>query len=372
MGAWPPAGQSQPGQHPPGHQWPSGRRRSADALDALCDWAGRAVMGPLLHTLPRGLGEAASLVLVPVGPLGMVPWHAARLPGAAPEGPYSTHGAPQAPHRSYGSHGSRGASYRTDAPHGTRSPRAPRYACQEARISYIPSARLLCEVAARPAPPATGPGPSGGRPALVVGDPTGDLRNAAAEARAIRGAFCPDAPLLDERTGTPEAVLRWLRRQRGGLLHLACHGRVEHGERHTAHLALAGGRLTAEELAEDGGRFPGPELVVLAACSTNVSGRGYDEAYSLATAFLVAGARSVLGSLWPVPDEATSLLMYMAHHYLHTEGLRPGAALRRAQLWMLDERRVTPPQMPAGLAERARYIDRDDLAGWAGFTHLGW
>ncbi|MFF8815437.1 CHAT domain-containing protein [Streptomyces pactum] len=339
----PAAVRGRPAPHPPTRdmgtwstaaaaQQPGRRGTMVAALGALCDWAGPVVMDPLLRALPRGSDGSVSVVLVPVGVLGMVPWHAGRLPGAGP-----------------------GAT-------------GPRHACQEARISYIPSARLLCEVAARPAPPV----PAGGRPALVVGDPTRNLGNAAAEARAIHGVFCPDAPLLDHRTGTPEAVLRWLRRQHGGLLHLACHGHVRHGERHSAHLSLAGGELTAEELTEGADRFPGPDLVVLAACSTNVSGRGYDEAYSLATAFLAAGARSVLGSLWTVPDEATSLLMYMAHHYLHAERQRPGAALRRAQLWMLDERRVAPPGMPADLAERARHIDRDDLTGWAGFTHLGW
>ncbi|WP_431042055.1 CHAT domain-containing protein [Streptomyces sp. P1-3] len=311
---------------------PAGRARprlaGRAALERLCDWAGEAVMGPLLAALPRAFGRAPSVVLVPVGALGMVPWHAARTAGR----------------------------------------RGVRHACQDAQISYLPSARLLCELAARPAPPAT----ATGRRSLVVGDPTGNLRHAAEEAAAIRAAFCPEAELLDDRTGTPEAVWDWLRRQRGGLLHLACHGVVRHGERHSSYLALAGGRLTAEELTEGADRYPDLGLVVLAACSTNVSGRGYDEAYSLATAFLVAGARSVLGSLWTVPDEATSLLMYMAHHFMHRAGLAPGAALRRAQLWMLDGGREVPAGMPRELADRVPFIDARDLAGWAGFTHLGW
>ncbi|MFD0429574.1 CHAT domain-containing protein [Streptomyces zhihengii] len=124
----------------------------------------------------------------------------------------------------------------------------------------------------------------------------------------------------------------------------------------------------------DGGasRLRDLELVVLAACRTNVSGHGYDEAYSLSTAFLVAGARSVVGSLWPVPDDATSLLMYMTHHYLSREGLPPGSALRRAQLWMLDTGRQAPPGMPTDMVARVGDIKADDLVGWAGFTHLGW
>ncbi|MDT3396580.1 CHAT domain-containing protein [Streptomyces sp. B1866] len=318
------------GGPPPGHgpapvPAPPAPDQARAALERLCDWAGEAVTGPLLAQLPRRPGRVPSLVLVPMGALGMVPWHAARA--------------------------------------GGRRGRA-RYACEDALVSYAPSARLLCEVAARP--------PAGPGQALVVGDPTGDLRHAGEEADAIHRVFHPGGDRMDHRTGTPAAVTGWLARRRGGTLHLACHGVVEQGERHSAYLALAGGRLAAEELTESAGRYAGLELVVLAACRTNVSGRGYDEAYSLATAFLVAGTRSVLGSLWPVPDEATSLLMYMAHHHMNRDGMPPGQALRAAQLWMLDPGRAAPADMPPRLAARVPLIKADDLAGWAGFTHLGW
>ncbi|MDQ0597903.1 hypothetical protein QF037_002248 [Streptomyces canus] len=295
---------------------------SRAALERLCDWAGTAVMEPLLKHLPRGYGRVPSVVLVPMAELGAVPWHAARLPG-----------------------------------------RGRRHACQEADVSYLPSARLLCEVAARPA--------ARTRQALVVGNPTRDLHHAGEEAEAIHRAFHPDGDILGPGTATPAAVTDWLHRQRGGLLHLACHGVVRQGERHSAYLALSGGQLAAEDLTEGARRFPDLELVVLAACRTNVSGRGYDEAYSLSTAFLVAGARSVIGSLWPVPDEATSLLMYMTHHFMSRDGMPPGPALRSAQLWMLDDRRRPPPGMPARLQDRVRRISGADLTSWAGFTHLG-
>ncbi|MEU3447320.1 CHAT domain-containing protein [Streptomyces thermolilacinus] len=299
------------------------------ALERLCDWAGRTVMEPLLKRLPRRLGGVPSLVLVPMAELGLVPWHAARVAG--------------------------------------RRGRL-RYACQDVRVSYVPSARLLCEVAARPATAR----PGDARQALVVGNPTHDLPHAGEEARAVHAEFHPGGLLLGPDEATPAAVADWLRRQRGGLLHLACHGVVRPGERHSAYLELAGGRLAAEELTEGTDRYGGLGVVLLAACRTSVSGHGYDEAYSLATAFLVAGARSVIGSLWPVPDEATSLLMYMTHHYMSREGRSPGQALRAAQAWMLDERREAPPGMPAALLPRVRRIDATDPTGWAGFTHLGW
>lgn len=332
---------------PPAHLPPPLRTQ----LDRLCGWAWHAAVKPLLDALdaldapgrrgPRPSDAAAGpgprLVLVPMGTLGLVPWHAAWSEG----------------------------------PEGRR-----RYALAEAEISYAASARLLCEVAARPAVPHTGA-------ALVVGDPTGDLRYAGEEADAVQRVFYPRGQFLGRRAGgdgtgpgTPREVVSWLTRDGGddgAVLHLACHAAVTPSARRSSHLSLYGGELSAEELTEavGAGRRGRLGLVLLAACRSHVSGHGHNEAYSLATAFLVAGARSVVGSLWPVPDDATSVLMFMAHHYLRAEGEPPARALRRAQLWMVDPDRVLPPTLPASLAFRARRVDPDDLSAWAGFTHLG-
>lgn len=301
-------------------------------LDRLCGWAWYAAMRPLLEALEMPAGRLPRLVLVPMGKLGLVPWHAAWQPGG---------------------------------------PRGRQYALQAAEISYAASARLLCQVAARPAAEHTGA-------ALIVGNPTGDLRHAGEEADAVQRAFYPRARYLGRRTtgptdgpGTPGEVLRWLRETPydGAVLHLACHASVAENARRSAYLALHDGPLAAEEITGAGGDRLG--LVLLAACRSHVSGRGHNEAYSLATAFLTAGARSVVGSLWPVPDEATSVLMFLTHHFLRTHGEPPARALRRAQLWMLNPDRELPPGLPGFLAERARRIDPHDLSAWAGFTHLG-
>ncbi|MFF0203720.1 CHAT domain-containing protein [Streptomyces sp. NPDC005017] len=320
---------------------PGARRRvERHALEAVCDWASHAVTEPLLaHLRAQGATRPPRVVLVPMGALAAVPWHAART--RAPGGPY-------------------------------------RYAVQDAVLSYAASARLFCEVMGRAPVPLDGP-------ALVVGNPTGDLPHAGREAAALHTAFYRAAPYLGRPTagpatgcGTPAELLGWLRLRSlspGGVLHLACHAEVLPGSAaRTSQLHLAGGTLAAEQLTEHAQRRDRPArlgLVSLAACTTHVSGRGYDEAFSLSTAFLVDGARSVLGSLWPVPDEATSYLMFMVHHYLHAEGARPAAALRLAQLWMLDPDRRAPRTMPPELAAQVRSVNPDDLRGWAGFTHLG-
>jgi CHAT domain-containing protein len=91
---------------------------------------------------------------------------------------------------------------------------------------------------------------------------------------------------------------------------------------------------------------------------------------TLATAFLAAGAATVVGARWEIRDEHTSVLMYMFHHYLLRENLPPADALRSAPLWMFDPRRGVPAEMPEAL--RARVSQRlARVIFWAGFTHQG-
>jgi len=86
------------------------------------------------------------------------------------------------------------------------------------------------------------------------------------------------------------------------------------------------------------------ELVVLSACETGlgkeVTGEGLE---GLTRAFMYAGARRVVVSLWNVNDKATASLMQR----LYTEMLRsnktPAAALRAAQIEMLRTRQWQSP-----------------------------
>jgi len=243
-----------------------------------------------------------------------------------------------------------------------------RYAVEHAVISYAISGRAFTETAREPARDV--------KSVLVVGDPTGDLPFAGVEARAIRQAFYPGGLFLGraERSGTPEQVLDWIAAAAPGpsLLHLACHGQADPAHPADACLRLAGGTLTARRLLE-ASRTAELEIerVFLAACATGSTGAQHDEAFSLATAFLSAGARTVFGSLWRVPDTETSLLMFLVHHYLNAGGRTPAEALNQAQRWMLDPLRKPPAEMPP---ELLRHCDSPRLAeprSWAAFTHQG-
>jgi CHAT domain-containing protein len=77
-------------------------------------------------------------------------------------------------------------------------------------------------------------------------------------------------------------------------------------------------------------RLPG-SLVILSACESAtgrlVPGEG---PLSLSRAFLQAGAGAVLGTLWPVGDEAAAQLMEAFHANL-ARNQPPAAALREAK-----------------------------------------
>ena len=84
------------------------------------------------------------------------------------------------------------------------------------------------------------------------------------------------------------------------------------------------------------------DLVVLSGCDTGLgwtlsSGQ---EFMGLRWAFMEAGARSVVASLWEIPDEATARLMATFYDRLIRNGFKPGAALREAQLAGLQDDRA--------------------------------
>jgi CHAT domain-containing protein len=99
------------------------------------------------------------------------------------------------------------------------------------------------------------------------------------------------------------------------------------------------GYLTAEEVGWlDLSRV---DLVVLSACETGLgrpqSGEGL---LGLRRALLGAGARTVISSLWNVPDENTSRLMEDFYRNLWERHLPRGEALRTAQLALLERNRA--------------------------------
>jgi CHAT domain-containing protein len=135
------------------------------------------------------------------------------------------------------------------------------------------------------------------------------------------------------------------------------------------------GILTALEVTElDLG---GVELAVLSACESGLGQvAGGEGLLGLQRAFQVAGAKSVMASLWKVDDEWTRRLMERFYEHLWQKKMSKLEALRQAQLWMLREgpqrgsgaqRPVDPNKLKAAQPDQAR---RPPLF-WASFVLSG-
>jgi CHAT domain-containing protein len=75
------------------------------------------------------------------------------------------------------------------------------------------------------------------------------------------------------------------------------------------------------------------DLVVLSACQTGVGKQIRGEGLiALTRGFTYAGAASVVASLWKVDDEATKILMEEFYKQMFRNGLKPAAALQKAQV----------------------------------------
>lgn len=203
-------------------------------------------------------------------------------------------------------------------------------------VSVAPSLASLAAVAKAPGDTAH---------AIVVGDPTtdaslhlGPLGGAAAEARSVADALKKaglDTALLLHQDATEAALRNHVQAVR--VVHFACHATVQQtASASCLFLAPAppdDGMLLPEEIADL--RFDGA-LVVLAACQSGLGRTTADGVLGLGHAFLRAGARAVVLSLWRVSDEATALLMETLYGALlgqaaDADKLDVAGALRLAQ-----------------------------------------
>jgi CHAT domain-containing protein len=201
-----------------------------------------------------------------------------------------------------------------------------RYLIEDVALSVAPSASavLLKRQAAALAP------------VLVIGDPhdAGDasLPEAAREAEVI-AAMYGSSTLLENENATRSRFVAGARTS--GLIHYAGHAESDATDPFGAlHLAAdrpheTGDLDTTAIAALHLERAP---LVVLAACGTMRGESGHVEGMpSIARAFLAAGARGVIGTLWEVDDDAAAPLFRRLHLELRN-GATPSAALRTAQI----------------------------------------
>ncbi len=217
--------------------------------------------------------------------------------------------------------------------------------------------------------------PSEARPGLALADPVlpdqaeqraaerawpiasgirlGTLPRARQEARAVKRYLGPESRLRIGRDAT-ESFLKNTDLTRFGLLHLAAHAVVDEQNPDRSAVVLSAGAASEDgllQVREIGELRLGGSVVALSACRTAsgavLSGEGV---LGLARAFFQAGARTVVGSLWPLRDDEAARIFSDFYRGIG-EGESVAGALRRAQVEALQN------GMPAN--------------AWAGLVVLG-
>lgn len=163
-----------------------------------------------------------------------------------------------------------------------------------------------------------------------LGDASLNLPFAEKEAERIRWTF-PEAKVLTGR----EATESWLATNIAeyAIIHVACHGEYDPNMPLLSAVRLSGdtkndGKLTAQEIF---GLNLNADLVALSACQTGLGHLSNgDDIVGLNRAFVYAGTRQILSSLWRVDDVATAVLI--KHFYRNLKGRSRADALRQAQL----------------------------------------
>jgi CHAT domain-containing protein len=286
-------------------------RLKRGALRAASGDLGRLLLGPVASAIAR----AERVVVVPDGPLHLIPFAALQEPGRA------------------------------------------RYLVEARPLHVVASATVFAELRKRPRdaarrsmvafgdPDYTAARSGAVAPAVVTraaerGLGLVPLPAARREVRELAGLF-PDASVFVGRDATEEAAKTSL--PNGGLIHFACHGLAREDAPLDSALALtlpgggAAGRdnglLQAWEVFEQV-RLDA-DLVTLSACGSALGGEMSGEGVlGLTRAFQYAGARSVLSTLWTVNDESTALLMNRFYAELK-RGRSKDEALRAAQRALL-------------------------------------
>lgn len=308
-------------------------RRTIQRQDDTFIEPARHLYDLLLAPAAAELRRARVVYIVPEGDLFLVPFET--LIERAPRREASDPAPPQ-PREDAAAMKTRGV---RPAPAASRSAGRPalagiRYSLSDAVVQYGPSASVLAALDSTVTWAADGP------PSLfAIGDPEtqghfAPLPDAAAEAQRI-GALFPagrrqvllgEAAREDSVSAAPLARYQYL--------HFATHGVVDSLVSERSHLVLCSappgdGELQVPEIERLDLRA---RLAVLSACDTGlgsvVSGEGV---MGLARAFLIAGSRAVVVSLWSVQDRSTAVLMEAMYADLIQHQQPAGRALAQAK-----------------------------------------
>ncbi|MGM0576323.1 MAG: CHAT domain-containing protein [Myxococcota bacterium] len=176
------------------------------------------------------------------------------------------------------------------------------------------------------------------RKMLVLCDPRGDLLGSYYEGVTLRDRLDAERHRLTVDLRSTEVGAGEIKRilREYDVIHYAGHAEAWPERPWDSGWLVHDGVLTAAEILDLAGGRPFPELVFANACRSgrveaSLLPRDTGEAvYSLASAFLLAGVRHYVGTLWDVPDEAASHFS-LAYYEALLGGATHGRAMARAR-----------------------------------------
>jgi hypothetical protein len=217
--------------------------------------------------------------------------------------------------------------------------------------SYIPSVRGLSYARSRGARDA-----SGGTLVVPVPDAPGTptLAFVSAETDAVKDCI-PDATVLARPTRS--AVMQALPSH--SIVHFSCHGHADMSDPAGGQLILYDHQANPLTVADIGALQIDASLAYLSACeTTRTSPALANEAVHITGAFHLAGYRHVIGTLWPVSDEASVEVASDFYRHLTRSGTQPVNTGRAALALHHAIRRL-------------RKQTREAPFLWAPYTHTG-
>lgn len=171
---------------------------------------------------------------------------------------------------------------------------------------------------------------------LVMGDPKGEFVFSREEAEEVSKIVGSNA--LTSQKATWETFVDKSPKVKG--IHLACHGIFVPDNPMASFVEFADKCATARDIF---GLELNADLVVLSACETGMCTLRFgDEIMGLTRAFLAAGVKSLVHSLWPVYGVSSKRLMVQFYNNLLC-GLSKVDSLRNAQLDTLCSTRFNNP-----------------------------
>ncbi|MFL5701515.1 MAG: CHAT domain-containing protein [Ktedonobacteraceae bacterium] len=267
--------------------WPDVHHPPQQAIRRLLNKLYNLLIAPVANILPRQLG---TLTIVPYGPLHNLPFHA-------------LHDGSQ-------------------------------YLIENFQINYLPASNLFMHLNSyqhEQKIPDSAHTPLTLKQPLILGySSNGYLQRSIDEAQVLADLLHGHCYLDSDATITQLTQLA----PHSPIIHIATHGHSRLDAPNFSYVLLADGQLNAIDAFSL--ELKDCELVTLSGCETGLAlSGGGDEQLGLGRAFLAAGARSLVMSLWSVEDNATTELMQIFYqHLLH--GKSKVEALRAAQCQLLQ------------------------------------